>query len=76
MYAKWIGGDVYLCGELVIKDGDIRKVQAKDKDMYIIEGQTKGGTYGWTHASNLELLNSIETEVDGYQTDGEKREIF
>ena len=74
MYAIWIGEDRYIDGELIIKHGDIRKVHAKKDDMYIID--CKNGAYGYTHKSNLQLMNSIEQEVDGYQTDGEKREIF
>jgi hypothetical protein len=66
MYAKWIGEDRYVGPKwkrtLAIKNGDIRKIHAKDGDMYILMA-TPGSGYqfhGWVNGENLEIIEDEE----------------
>lgn len=64
MYAKWIANDVYVGNihhrKRAIAKGDIRKIHAKDKDQYILEGSQGSKYFGWVDGSNLIVAETRE----------------
>lgn len=66
MFAKWIGEDRYVGPKwrrtLTLKHNEVRKIHAKDGDLYLLEGIPGSGYqfYGWVDGKNLEL----ESEMD------------
>jgi len=64
MLVKWIGEDRYVGPKwnriLAIKNGDIRKVHAKDGDMYILQAPPGNGYqyHGWVDGKNLKIIDN------------------
>lgn len=64
MYALWIGETQYTGNirnrKIAIEKGHIRKVHAKDGDMYVLDGFGGSKAFGWVEGENLIIANTKE----------------